>query len=147
MKFNWGTGIFLFLVVFVVALLSFVFFASQQQINLVHQDYYEKGVDYTEQMQANERGQNFLASIFTEEKTDQLLIRLDRKLAATIDSGNVLLFRPSDKDKDISKKLAAHDSILVFSKTDLLKGRYLLKLSWYNNGERYEVKKTINIQP
>ena len=55
LKFNWGTGIFLFLVVFLLACAAFIYFAFTQDVNLVHKDYYEKGVNYTEQMEINAR--------------------------------------------------------------------------------------------
>ena len=55
MKFNWGTGILIFLILFLSASAVFIVFAMRQDVNLVHQDYYEKGVDYTEQMNVNAR--------------------------------------------------------------------------------------------
>ena len=59
MKFNWGTGIFMFLALFLLASAAFIIFAVRQDVNLVHKDYYEKGVDYTEQMNVNSRSTEF----------------------------------------------------------------------------------------
>lgn len=42
MKFNWGTGITIFIVLFVVSMSAMVFKASQQNVDLVTEDYYEK---------------------------------------------------------------------------------------------------------
>ena len=55
MKFNWGTGILIFLILFLMAAAVFIGFAMRQDVNLVHEDYYEKGVDYERQMNAEAR--------------------------------------------------------------------------------------------
>ena len=41
-KFNWGTGVVIFLLLFLAAIITFVVFAFHQDVNMVHQDYYEK---------------------------------------------------------------------------------------------------------
>ena len=46
MKFNWGTGIGLFYVVFVVIMVSMVMFSARNNIDLVQEDYYEKDLNY-----------------------------------------------------------------------------------------------------
>ncbi|MCK5078307.1 MAG: FixH family protein, partial [Bacteroidales bacterium] len=43
-KINWGTGILIFLVIFFIAIFSFVYFSFQLQINLVEDDYYPKEI-------------------------------------------------------------------------------------------------------
>ena len=55
MKFNWGTGILVFLILFLSASAVFIFFAMRQDVNLVHEDYYEQGVDYSAQMDIGPR--------------------------------------------------------------------------------------------
>ncbi len=57
MKFTWGTGIFIFLILFLLAAAFFIGFAMRQDVNLVHEDYYERGVEYTEHMRTNSRYQ------------------------------------------------------------------------------------------
>lgn len=150
MKFNWGTGIFVFLVVFLVACGIFIYFAMSQQVNLVHKDYYEKGVDYSEQMKVNERSKPYLNSIKTSNTNDYFIVTTDDLLVAKIDSVTVLMFRPSDKTKDISSSYKIGDKTVKqqfkFDKKALLSGRYILKFSWYMNGEKYEVNQPVNVQ-
>ena len=50
MKFNWGTGILIFLILFLLAAGLFIGFAMRQDVSLVHEDYYEKGADHSQQM-------------------------------------------------------------------------------------------------
>ena len=146
MKFNWGTGIFIFLVLFLIGSVAFIVFAFRQNVNLVHKDYYEKGVDYTEQMNVNARSVEFKNAINTGLQNDIFLIDIDESLAARIDSGTILLFRPSNSKNDISIPLNKLAKTVTVPKEELLNGRYILKLTWYSEGLRYEVDKPVNIQ-
>ena len=72
MKFNWGTGILIFLILFLLGSAAFIVFAFRQDVNLVHKDYYEKGVDYTQQMNTNSRSAEFENDVNVEMGNDFL---------------------------------------------------------------------------
>ena len=146
MKFNWGTGIFIFLALFLLASAAFIVFAFRQDVNLVHKDYYEKGVDYTQQMDVNTRSVQFENDLNVEMGNDFLIIDVEESLAAKIDSGSVLLFRPSNSKNDITFSLEKYAKQVKVSKKDLINGRYILKFSWYSGGLKYEIDRPVNIQ-
>lgn len=146
MKLNWGTGIFIFLVIFLLACTAFIIFAVKQDVNLVHKDYYEKGVNYTEQMQINARSKPFYSQVITSMQNDYFSIDIDASLAAKIDSGNVIMYRPSDSHKDVSLPLLLTNNRLNIAKGTLIPGRYILKLYWYSDGRKYQIDKPVNIQ-
>jgi hypothetical protein len=145
-KFTWGTGIFLFLVLFLAASAAFIVFAARQQVNLVHQDYYEKGVDYSDQMRVNARSKPFLKALKTNSESDFFIVEIHESLSEKIDSGTVLMFRPSDKTKDIAARLTANAARLEFDKRALINGRYILKFTWYSDGLKYEIDQPVNVQ-
>ncbi len=150
MKLNWGTGIFIFLVLFLAACAIFITFAMRQQVNLVHKDYYEKGVDYSEQMKVDERSKAY-THCFRTESTDQFfLVEVDESLVAKMDSGSIQMFRPSDKTKDITASFKTNDKTVSqhfqFDKRALINGRYILKFTWFMEGEKYEVDQTVHVQ-
>ena len=144
-KVNWGTGIFAFLVLFVVALVSFVIFASRQEVNLVHKDYYEKGVDYSEQIKMNERSKSFSEAFNTQLSDDFFTVEIEKELAAQIDSGNIYLYRPSTYTKDINIYFEKGTQRINIPKSELISGRYIVKFYWYTDGIKYETDKTITI--
>ncbi len=146
MKFNWGTGIFIFLVLFLLACAAFIIFALRQNVNLVHKDYYEKGVNYTDQMNVSARSKQYYSSIQTQLFKEYLRIDLEDSLASKIDSGNVLLYRPSNSRLDIILPLNQIENSILISKEDLVNGRYILKMTWYFDGQKYQVDKQVNIQ-
>lgn len=146
MKFNWGTGILIFIILFLLACAAFIIFAFQQDVNLVHKDYYEKGVDFTEQMNINTRSEKFAEAIKIVEKAQYLQIGFDASLAAQIDSGRVLFYRPSNSKQDISLPLNLEGNSFNFPKENVVNGRYIVKIFWFAGGIKYEVDKPVNIQ-
>lgn len=146
MKFNWGTGIAVFLALFLAAAAAFIIFAINQDVNLVHKDYYEKGVDYTEQMKTTSRSEVFQNKIQIIPEANGLLVSIDSTLATTIDSGKVILYRPSGKEFDIEMPLVKPGNTVEIPAENLIRGRYILKLHWYASGLKYEIEKTVNIQ-
>lgn len=145
MKFNWGSGIFIFLVMFLVAAGIFIAFAMRQDVNLVHEDYYERGVDYTNQMNAEARSHIYEDSVEVRFEGDFLLLDFHRNPTMKIDSGNVLLFRPSSSSLDIKIPLNVEEITMKISGSELYRGRYILKLSWYSEGLKYELDKAVTV--
>jgi len=142
MKFNWGTGIVIFLILFMAAMLSFVIFAWRQDVNLVSKDYYEKGVDYSARIDINKRSTPYSGLISIQDQNDSVRILFPRMLASRIDTGNVLFFRPSDCNNDTNFPILFRDSIIITGKENLIAGRYIVKITWTTGGLEYEVDKT-----
>lgn len=146
MKFNWGTGILIFLILFLIACAVFITFAMRQDVNLVHKNYYEKGVDYTEQMHVNARSVSLADSIRILISDDLLQVDFAASLVSKIDSGKVLLYRPSSSKLDITLPLIFAENNLTINRSNLVSGRYIIKLSWYSKGLKYEIDKPVIIQ-
>jgi hypothetical protein len=146
MKFNWGTGILVFLILFLSAATVFIIFAMRQDVNLVDEDYYEKGVEYSAQMEVDARSAAYIDSIRTYIEDGSFVVAFERPLAFNIDSGSVLMFRPSNSSLDVNMTFGPAGRSLKIPKSDLISGRYILKLSWYMEGLKYSVDKTIDIR-
>ena len=146
MKFDWGTGIFIFLALFLLGSAAFIVFAFRQDVNLVHKDYYEKGVDYTEQMKVNARSVPYKDNFSVLLQDDFLKLAIEESLAAKIDSGSVLLFRPSNSKKDVTIPIKKSIKLVQIPKSDLIHGRYILKILWFSDGLKYEIDQPVNIQ-
>jgi len=146
MKFNWGTGILIFLILFLLACAAFIIFAMRQDVNLVHKDYYEKGVDHTDKMNVDARSTQFGDKIQIDYTNEYLLIRFEESMVASIDSGKVLLYRPSSSKQDALFPMIFSENVIKIPKENLISGRYILKLSWYSEGLKYDIDKPVNFQ-
>ena len=146
MKINWGTGILIFMILFLTVSIGFIIFASQLGINLVHEDYYEKGVDYTSRMKMDARSLKYKNAFDVSNSDRFMIVDINKELSERIDSGRVILFRPSDSKQDVYMQVDSKASKLTFLKEDLLHGRYILKFSWYSDGIKYEIDRPVNVQ-
>ena len=146
MKFNWGTGIFIFLVIFVITAVSFVIFTLQFDANLVYEDYYEKGVDHTEQMRLENRSRTYSDAFSASSENGAILVSIEENLSSRIDSGNIHVYRPSDRRRDLNVPLTSHQKNLTIPEDKLISGRYILLIAWYSEGIKYEVKKPVHVQ-
>jgi hypothetical protein len=146
-KFHWGTGILIFLILFLLAAAFFISFAMRQEITLVHDDYYERGVEHSDQIKVSERSAAYSEALYTHQDESYLSVGVDSALAMEMDSARLLLFRPSNKSLDLNSEFDASRGELLIPKEDLTKGRYILKLSWSaNGGLKYELERTIVIE-
>ena len=146
MKFNWGTGIFTFIGIFILLCVVVIVFTVNQGVNLVHKDYYDKGVDHTEEMKVRERSLAFSNDFELINLDNYFVVDISENLSGKIDSGNMLMFRPSDNKKDVEILFGKHPDKITFSKADLISGRYILKINWFSEGKKYELNRPVNVQ-
>ena len=139
MKMNWGTGIALWLIVFVTGILSFVFFAFQQDVNLVNKEYYQKGVHYDDVRKAREKGTSQSDKMSINQEGEMVSLTFDSTYFESIKNAEVQFYRPSDRREDLH--IPFEQNRLEVSKSKLFKGRYQLNISWEKDGEKYMLQK------
>ena len=145
MKFHWGTGILIFLILFLLAAGFFIAFAMRQDVSLVHEDYYERGVAHSDQMKVMERSAPYAEALYTKQDESALYVGVDRLLATKMDSASLLLYRPSNQDLDIDLPYEATRGELIIPMERLEAGRYILKLKWSFEGLKYELEHQVVI--
>jgi hypothetical protein len=136
-KFNWGTGIFLVYSVFVIFMLSLVFIATQQKIELVTENYYTKGVEF--QSQINEQSN---VAALTEKPTIKQLenghveIKFPASEANQI-KGEIAFFRPSDKELDFTTPIELQTTNNQIITQKIEQGLWKVKLSWTEKDKKF----------
>ncbi|MDX2430519.1 MAG: FixH family protein [Bacteroides sp.] len=145
MKFHWGTGILIFLILFLLAAGFFIAFAMRQEVSLVHENYYERGVDHSDQIKVQERSAPYADALYTRQDESSLYVGVQEELAAGMDSSFLLLYRPSDQNLDLDFPFDPTRGELVIPMEELKAGRYILKLSWSSGGLKYETENTVVI--
>lgn len=146
MKFNFGTGVLIFMVLFMTAIITFVIFAHRQDVNLVHDNYYERGVDHTRQMEKEARSSEYIDKIEVSDDGYYIRIIFPAELAQTINEGTVTYFRPSDHLKDINHPLVLRGNVFIGAKDQLVPGRYIVKITWKVNDLDFEVDKQLMVK-
>ena len=144
MKISWGTGLAIWLVIFVLSILTFVAFAFTQDVNLVHQEYYQKGVDFDNERAKRDRGTDQESQITIEQNKEQIIVSINQDYFSLINDVKLYFYRPSDRHQD--KRMDFESKNVILSKTELIKGRYTLNVSWKKDGKDYLLEKYLFIK-
>ena len=145
MKINWGKGLVIFFIIFFVWVIFFVLFALRQNVDLVSDDYYQKGAKYTDQIKINQRSAVYQDSLQISTSGNKVQIVLSKGMASAGDSVQVYFFRSSDKTKDLRIKFVKTDSPFLIDKTKLIHGRYQVFVTWGSRTEKYSITKVLDI--
>jgi hypothetical protein len=141
MKLNWGQSIFVFFVIFVSLGVVFIIFSLRQNNDLVEDDYYEQGANYTRQMEITDRSAVYKDSIQLNLENGVLVARFSKSISNMADTLYIDFYRPSDKRLDCGFLVLLNADSVVIDKGQLVKGRYTVKFRWNGNQNSYLVEK------
>jgi len=143
MKINWGTGILIVIIVFFIAIFSFIFFSTTQKVNLVEEDYYPKELDFDTQMDKIRNTNNLDEKILFEFPEELIVISFPEIVRNKTPNGSILIYRPSDYEDDITIDIQLNDdNQQILSSKELLAGKYIIKIDWELEGIRYYQEKS-----
>lgn len=131
---NWGTKLFIAIVMFMSLIIGFVIFSFNNDVSLVEKDYYPKGQEY--QQRLNEiKNASFKRDFFKIEQLAEDVTLNCPDLHA--DTASIYFFRPSDTKLDRIFDISSGDTIFVFGKAGFKRGKYLLKVYWNSDNVGY----------
>ncbi len=139
-KWNWGTGITVFIILFMSFILYMVYLTTQNPVDLVEKDYYPKGLVYQERIEEIKNGNGVKHQFLIEQTEDNVVVKLP--VIENADTSNITIFRPSDKRLDISAEIVLDDSnAMYFPVSKFRKGKYIVKVFWKNKEKGYYMEK------
>jgi hypothetical protein len=146
MKWNWGTGIFIVIVVFVAACLSFIVYSQRQKWNLVEADYYPKELLHEEKLVKMRNANALSQPLQVRIEIPNLVFRFPADLHGKQLSGNIDIYRPSDENLDVVLPVATDTSLnQLVPMSRLSKGRYVVKVEWTDGLKTYYKEQDIFI--
>lgn len=148
MKFNWGTGIFVFYSLFAMVLVFVVYQSTQYDHSLVVEDYYAKDLAYQgryDQIQNSLRLDEKL-KIEYHSTSNQVQISFPDSIGNEF-NGEVLFYRADNKSKDklLAVKADAENDMMVDVST-YDRGRWKVKIEWAAAGVEYFDELTIHLR-
>ena len=141
MKWNWGTGLFVFFVLF-VATLAFVLYQSTKVDNaLVMDNYYEEDLNYQEHYEKKQNTAELVekVSVSYVKETGELQLQFPQEAITTSGiTGNIWIYRPSDKGQDVNQSFQLVNE-LTWKKAigSLEAGRWKVKIDWKTGSKPY----------
>lgn len=142
---NWGLGIGIFYSLFVIVLLGFVFWSLNYTPDLVTEDYYEHELNYQNTINDKNRAKNLEGDVVINNVDGRMNIDLPESLKEKNISGELYLFRPSDKNLDTRYSFKGKSLSYSFDSEELKKGTWKAKISWEADGNNYFHEETVSI--
>lgn len=146
MKFNWGTGIFIFYSLFAISLFYQVYKSTQYDNSLVVDNYYEKDLNYQTQYDKIVNSQTLINPLKIDYRENEKLIEL--RFPKEIDgvTGTVLLYRAANKTMDVSLPIILDkEHKMVLNSEKFSDGFWRVEVDWNASGKDYFDKTKFNI--
>lgn len=144
LKIHWGWGIAIFYSLFVLSLLGFLFFTTFNRVDLVEEDYYEKEINYQQQIDKETRTANLAGKLTMQPSGSVFILTFPGELDPSTIGGSIHFYRPSSKRLDQKFKIEADSSgMQVLPVNTLRKGLWFVKVDWsagdsaYYNEEKF----------
>ena len=137
MKLNWGSGIAIFYTLFVVTMVYMVVRASQTDVNMVQDNYYDQDLNYESFRKSRENGLeegvlsvNYMA--------DRKQVRIHFTDSSEEIVGTVQFYRPSNRGWDKRFDIVVDENYdMQIPVVELPKGYWKILVSWNANGKSY----------
>ena len=137
-KFNWGTGILITIIVFMIITISTVVFLMNQDVDLVATDYYNKGIQHQEQIDRVNRTNLMDEAVQINSENGFVRLIFPKSFTQKNFSGTIQFYRPSDSKKDFSLPISIDTSAQqIVSTQNLEKGYWTVKLNWTQDSVEY----------
>lgn len=123
--------------VFVAGIVLLVFKSSNQKIDLVTPDYYAKELKHQDKIDAISRTKALSSKVKYEIVNSMLIITLPAEFNGKESKGEILLYCPSDNNKDIKKDFTTGNSTTTIELPQGINGSYDLQISWNAESRGY----------
>jgi len=146
MKMNWGTGVVIAMVSFMVFILTFVYrsvMMDEYQHELVSEDYYKDELHYQEEIDKLNNASRLKADLALSKTDKGLVVRFPSDLEPDKISGSFRLQRPSNKSLDIELPIDLQGHELLIVDERLVAGKYLVIIDWKYDTSEYLFKDQI----
>lgn len=136
---NWGKGIALLILSFVIFMSTLVYLSVKEDFYLVDEDYYTKGINYDEvQVKISNVKALNEKIIYTQANG-----KIEFAMPTEVKGGTLHFFRPSNGTIDFRVPIV--DKEFYVDKTKIKKGKWVLKFSWTDGLKEYYIEESISV--
>ena len=146
-KMNWGLGIAIFYIVFVIATVSVVLFTTTIDVNLVTDDYYEKELAFQNQIDKVSRTKALPEQPIISLAGKNMYLKFPNTINSNLVQGTINFYRPSNNKMDfvVSIELNKHGEQIVNSKK-FIAGMWRIYVNWQIDEIEYLSEKILMVQ-
>jgi len=143
LKINWGTGIFIAMLSFMIFILSFVYKAvalDEYQHELVSEDYYKDELHYQDEIDKMNNANVLTQNISLRNSKEGIHISFPEEINESSIKGIISFQRRSNGKLDFSENivLSSHEQLIPSDK--LVSGKWIVKIDWEDGKNEYLFK-------
>ena len=142
MKINWGTGIVISIVLFMIFILFFVYksLTPEYSHELVSEDYYKDELHYQKEIDKLNNAVKLESKISLKNSEKGIIIQFPDSLNYQDVKGNISFQRYSNSVLDFSKNIDLTSNKIVIPDSILVTGKWIIKIDWNYKGEEFLFK-------
>ena len=143
-KFNWGTGIVIFLILFFISIGYRIYLSTLHPVDLVSEDYYPKEIAHQTQIDKEKNTTTLNEKIIIEDTPDTITVTFPKEIIGKDVSGFIYFYRPSNSELDKRFDIVLNENLeMKFPASDFEAGKYILQIDWSMDGTPYYQKKEL----
>ena len=146
LKFNWGTGIFISIAIFMIITIVLTVIFMNRRVDLVTNNYYEKTLTYQTQIDSYKRTADLKEKVSFNYADNKINVSFPNSFLNEVNDGKLYFYRPSDSRKDFTVpiRLDKKGSQIV-NTTKIDKGYWKVEIQWTMNNQDYLMEKSVLI--
>ncbi len=145
-KWNWGTGIVVAMLLFMIFILQFVYrvtFVDKYNHHLVSEEYYEEELHYQEVIDKTNNAAKLKENVKIVSSDKGINILFPSEFDEKKIEGMVYFKRLSNAKLDFNKNIDLSDHSLFIPKDQLVSGKWIIKIDWKYEDEAFMLTETI----
>ena len=147
MKLNWGIGIAIVYIVFVVGTVAVVLFTATVDVNLVTDDYYEKELVFQDQIDKMNRTNALPEQPIISLVDKKMYLKFPSSIDLNLVEGTINFYRPSNNSLDFSVPLKLDETGEQFVESiRLIDGMWRIYVEWNLDDQHFLNHKILMIQ-
>ena len=141
-KFNWGTGIVIAMVLFMTFILTFVYksLTPQYTHDLVSEDYYKDELLYQKEIDKLNNALKLETKISLSNSDKGITIKFPENLEYQKVKGNISFQRYNNSILDFNKDIELNSNVLIIPDSILVSGKWIVKIDWNYKGQEFLFK-------
>lgn len=146
MKFNWGTGILIAIILFMAVIIYTVIYIMNQDVELVTDNYYEKTLVYQDEIDKQQRSRLYESEVSLEQTGSGLILKFPEAISDQVTGGELYFYRPSKASLDFTLPVELDSAGWQrFNSDKIPKGFWAVSIRWNMGGDEYLVNKKLSL--
>lgn len=148
MKFNWGTGITIGIILFMAFILQYVIRVQidpRYDNELVTEDYYQAETLIDSKYEKKQNANNLNQKLKINAISEGVVIEFPKDFDFSKITGEISLYRPSNQKLDQTLPVKLTSNALIIPKDQMESGRWEVSVDWTYDGNSYLNTESLNL--